>query len=189
MHTGMNASGYTVGNAAAINVSLGWYPDKVSVWNLTDGDIVTHAFLSRQSIPFSSGGTTEITAGSRIKGATSGATAIVEAVLPYSGTWAGGDIAGFFIVRDVTGTFQSENCYIDNDDVTGSDDATVTANVTFSIKIDTAAATVTTTSAISRYIGSTTAGIGFTIGAVVAEEAKLLFWEATRADQRKNVAT
>jgi hypothetical protein len=188
MHTGMIASGYTVGNAAAINVSLGWYPDKVEVWNLTAGTIVTNGFLSRQSIPFSSGGTTEVTAGQRIKGATSGALAIVEAVLLYSGTWAGGDAAGFFVVRDVTGTFQSENAYMDLDDTAGIDDATITVNVTFSIKIDTAAAAVTTTSAILRYAGSTTAGIGFTIGSVVATEANLLYWIAFRADQRKNVA-
>ena len=188
MHTGMIASGYTVGNAAAINVSLGWYPDMVYLVNLTDADKITTAYLGRQSVPFSSGGTTEVTAGARIKGATSGATAIVEAVLLYSGTWAGGDAAGFFVVRDVTGTFASEAAYIDSDDTAGADDATITANVTFTVSVDTEVAVETTTSAITRYVGSTTAGIGFTIGSVVAEEAKLLFWIAFRADQRKNVA-
>lgn len=31
-------SGTYVGNGAAINISLGWVPDEVKVWNDTDGD-------------------------------------------------------------------------------------------------------------------------------------------------------
>lgn len=187
MMNGSIATGYTVGNAAAINVSLGYYPDWVIVQNLTDADKMTMAFLGRYNIPFTSGGTTEVTPGAIIKGATSTATATVETVLLYSGTWAGGDAAGFFIVRDVNGTFTSEAAYISNDDTAGADDATVTANVTFTISIDTEVAAETTNAAITRYTGSTTAGIGFTIGSTVAEEAKLLHYIAFRADERKNV--
>lgn len=185
--TGMIATGYSVGNAAAINVSLGWYPDWVIVQNLTDADKMTMAFLGRYNIPFTSGGTTEITAGAHIKGATSGAVAVVDTVLLYSGTWAGGDAAGFLIVRDVVGTFTSEAVYMDLDDTSGVDDATATANVTFTISIDTEVAAETTNAALTRYVGSSTAGIGFTIGSTVAEEAKLLHYIAFRADERKNV--
>jgi hypothetical protein len=99
----------------------------------------------------------------------------------YSGSWAGGDAAGFFVVeRDqVDGTFGSEN-------VTGgaagaTDDATVTVQVTHGYNIDTEVAAVTTTSALLGYVGATgTNSKGFTIGSVVAEEAKLLRWVAWR---------
>lgn len=185
---GNPASGFIVGNGAAINISLGWYPAKVEVWNVTDGDIVTFGFLDPQVMPFTSGGTTPIVAGSKIKGATSGVTAYVTDVLLSSGTFAGGDAAGFFVLDRLSGTFQSENVYISNDSTAGIDDATVTANILGSMKIDTAAATVTTTSAISRYAGSASAAIGFTIGSVVAEEAKGLRWFAWRADQNVNSA-
>lgn len=186
---GQISTGYTVGNGAAINVPIGWYPDWVIVQNLTDADKMTMGYLGRYNIPFTSGGTTEITAGCTVKGATSGATATVETVLLYSGTWAGGDAAGFLIVRDVVGTFSSEAAYISSDDTSGADDATVTANVTFTISSDTEIAAETSNAAITRYTGSTSAAIGFTIGSTVAEEAKLLHYIAFRADERKNVVS
>lgn len=186
---GQIASGYAVGNGAAINFPLGWYPDLVIVQNLTDGDKMTMGHLGRYNIPFTSGGTTEITVGCTIKGATSSATAVVETVLLYSGTWAGGDAAGFLIVRDVVGTFTSEAAYISSDDTAGADDATVTANVTFTLSVDTEVAAETGNAAITRYTGSTSAAIGFTIGSTVAEEAKLLWYIAFRADERKNVVS
>jgi hypothetical protein len=176
------ACGYTVGNGAAINVPLGWYPDWVFLNNLTDGDKMTTAYLGHQSIPFSSGGTATLSDGLLIIGATSGARARLVDVLIYSGTFAAGDAAGFLIVKDVTGTFTSEAVYYEGSSTV--DDATVTANVTFTTSIDTEVATETTTSALTRYTGSIgSAAIGFTIGSVVAEEAKLLFWMALRGDQ------
>lgn len=182
---------YLVGNGAAINVELGFIPDYVKVWNLTDADEWHEAFLGgdRYSVPFSSGGTTEVEVGDTIKGATSNATARVYKVLVYSGTWAGGDAAGFFIVKDVSGTFGSEAIYVSSDETAGADDATVTANVnhTFSI-IDTGAgatdiAATTGNDAISKYVGSSTASKGFTIGSGIAEEAKLLAYIAFRGDR------
>lgn len=177
--------GSTVGNGAALNIELGFVPEMVELFNATDGDLITIAFLG-WVVPFSGGGTTEITAGSKIKGATSGATAYVKEVLLYSGTWAGGDAAGFFTLVEGTlsGTFGSENVYIDNDSTTGSDDATVTANVVHNVAIAAAAAGATGTSAISRYEGVAGSNqAGFTIGSVIAEEAKLLRYRATRGDQ------
>lgn len=176
----LGACGHIVGNGAAINISLGWYPDRVDVINMTDGDIMTIGSLARMSVAFTSGGTTEIVAGNLITGATSGSTAYVRAVLLSSGTWAGGDAAGFFIISSQTGTFASENVYVPG----GTNDATITAAATPCVKIDTAVATVTGNSAISRYEGSTTAAHGFTIGSTVAEEAKLLQWFAWRAQEK-----
>jgi hypothetical protein len=176
-------SGETVGNGAAINVELGWIPDFVIVTNVTDGDKIHMGYPNRMAIPFSGGGTTEIAAGATITGATSAATAIVKTVLLYSGSWAGGDAAGFFIIeRDtLTGTFTSENVYISSDTTSGTDDATVTANVTHTVDIDTEVAGATGNAAISGYAGSAASNAkGFTIGSTIAEEAKLLRWTAWR---------
>lgn len=176
-------SGEAVGNGAAINVELGWIPDRVEVYNATDGDKVTVGFPNRNVIPFSSGGTTEIVAGDKIVGATSGAQAYVESVLLYSGSWAGGDAAGFLIVeRDqLEGTFGAENVNVGE----SANLATVTANVTHGYDVDTEVAAANPgATGLSAYVG--TSGVnskGFTIGATVAEEAKLLRWCAWRNDR------
>jgi len=174
--------GYTVGNAAAINIELGWIPDWVRVVNLTDADKDTEAFLGggRYVIPFSSGGTTEIEVGDTIWGVTSNATAQVLQVLLYSGTWAAGDAAGFLVVDDVDGTFDSEA--VNNvSDASAADYATVTVNVNHYWSTDTEVAAETTTSRLTQYVGVQAENAkGFTIGAVVAEEAKLLAWFAFR---------
>lgn len=172
--------GYTVGNGAAINISLGFYPDWVKVYNVTDGDLITEAFLGPyQVVPFSSGGTSTIAAGNTITGATSAATARVVEVLLYSGTFAGGDAAGFFVVEMLTGTFGSENVKLSG----GTDDATVTVNVTHSIATAAAVAGATGNAALTRYVGAAgSASKGFTIGSTVAEEAKLLRYVAVRGD-------
>jgi hypothetical protein len=61
------------------------------------------------TMPFTSGGVTEITAGQTITGATSGATAVLTRVVKTSGTWAGGDAAGYFVMASKTGNFVAEN--------------------------------------------------------------------------------
>ena len=175
------ASGVTVGNGAALNIELGWIPDRVEVWNVTDGDKITVGFLKEELIPFSSGGTNEIAAGDTITGNTSGATAVVKSVLLYSGSWAGGDAAGFFVVEheDIVGTFGSETVIGEASGAT--DDATVTANVTHTMSIDTEAASETGNAAITPYDGAVGSNSkGFTIGSTVAEEAKALRWSAWR---------
>lgn len=62
---------------------------------------------------FTSGGTTEImsdgSAAALIEGATSAASANVQAVILQSGSWAGGDAAGYLLVASQSGTFQAEN--------------------------------------------------------------------------------
>jgi hypothetical protein len=177
-------SGETVGNGAAQNIQLGWIPDLVIVNNVTGGDRMSVGYPNRMAIPFSSGGTVDIEAGDTITGRTSGATAIVESVLLYSGTFAAGDAAGFIIIeRDsLTGTFESEGVNVNDVD---SDGATVTANVTHTVEVDLDnLALVTGTSAISAYVGASgSASKGFTIGAVIAEEAHLLRWSAWRNDR------
>lgn len=173
------ATGVIKGTGAAINISIGWVPRRVELYNHTDGDIVTVGLL-RKRIPFTSGGVVTISAGQTIKGVTSGALAKINEVLLISGTFAGGDAAGTFYIEpeDITGTFQSENVIING--TADTDDATVTVQVEAGYKIDTATAAVVTTSALSAYLGSSTAGKGFTIGSVAAENAKELIWTAWR---------
>lgn len=172
-------SGTTVGTGAAINISCGFIPTRAEVYNVTDGDIITVGFLKGR-IPFTSGGTATIAAGDKIIGATSGATVRIGEVILISGTWAGGDAAGTFLVDadDMVGTFTSENVYIASSGTTN--DATITALVAACYKIDTATAGVTTTSALAAYVGSATTAKGFTIGSVVSESAKELRWSAWR---------
>jgi hypothetical protein len=57
---------------------------------------------------YTSGGTYEIQDDDTIEGDTGGATATVHDVILQSGTWAGGDAAGYIWIKSVTGTFQSE---------------------------------------------------------------------------------
>lgn len=181
-------TGLTVGNGAAIDIECGFIPDFAIVYNATDGDLVTAGFVNDQVIPFSGGGTNEIEAGDVIIGATTNARARVKEVLLYSGSWAGGDAAGFLVVsrqdlEDRFGnlaTFGSENVYAE-DTPSGTDDATVTVNVTHSFASGAAVSGVTGTSALAPYAGTEGSNSkGFTIGSVVAEEAKLLRWIAFR---------
>lgn len=61
------------------------------------------------TLPFTSGGTTAIVAGNTITGAISAATAVITRVVLTSGTWAGGDAAGYFVMATKTGNFVAEN--------------------------------------------------------------------------------
>lgn len=62
-----------------------------------------------RTVAFTSGGTTEIEEDDVVTGATSSAFATVKRVILSSGTWAGGDAAGTFVLYTQTGDFQSEN--------------------------------------------------------------------------------
>lgn len=175
------ATGYVLGAGAAINVQLGWIPDRVEVYNATDGDVVNVAFPGEWRIPFTSGGTNEIKVGEIITGVTSGAKARVKDIVLVSGSWAGGDAAGFFVVapEDLKGTFQSEN--IVGETAGATNDATVTVNVTHGYDVDTEVGA--DNSAVTPYLGSRgEASKGFTIASAVAESGKLLQWTAWRAD-------
>ena len=75
-------------------------------------------------LAYTSGGPTQIVVGDWIVGATSAAKARVLSVVLSSGTWAGGDAAGYFIINSQHGTFQSENIKV----AAGVDDATIVSN-------------------------------------------------------------
>jgi hypothetical protein len=107
-------------------------------------------------------------------------------VILSSGTFAGGDAAGILIVQEdsLVGTFGSETVVITNlsSGTVGTDDGTVTINVVHNCAVA-AAATAATTAAtsITRYEGSSgSASKGFTIGATLAVENKVLRYTAFR---------
>ena len=81
-------------------LSMAIYKSSSSGW--------TAVSLGRE-IAFTSGGTVVIAVGNTITGATSAATAVVSKVILISGTWAGGDAAGWLVLSSQTGTLQAEN--------------------------------------------------------------------------------
>lgn len=172
------AQGFVYGTGAALNVSLGWIPDRVEFFNVTDGTPFNVGFPSKKKMAFSGGGTNEIKAGHKIIGATSGATAKVLQVLADTGTWAGGDAAGTLILDadSETGTFESETIYYEGSD--GTDDATGAATTDSGYDSDTEIATDT---GISAYLGTEAANTkGFTLATAVSVNAKLFAWSAWR---------
>lgn len=177
------ATGFLRGTGAAINVELGWIPDWVRIVNLTDGDKINENWLQKV-IAFTSGGTTEIKAGDVLHGNTSDATATIAQVILDTGSWAGGDAAGWFILEQAThnGTFQSETAYRDGVDTDGTDGVTVAVADQDGIDIDTeVAGTTTAATNISEYVGSLGSNAkGFTVGATISEDAKLLGYVAIR---------
>lgn len=174
-------TGFIHGTGADQNVSIGFVPDYVKVINLTDGDKVHENFLHKV-VAFTSGGTTTLKAGDKLTGATSGAYGYIRQIILDSGSWAGGDAAGWFIFEPdgITGTFQSEAGYINGG---ATDYATIAAQDNDGIDTDTeVAGTTTDDTTITHYVGDTTAARGFKIGATVSENAKLLGYIAIRND-------
>lgn len=175
------------GTGAAINISLGYVPDFVMIANHTDGDKIWMGHPKQRIMPFSGGGTNPTVAGDTIVGATSGARAIVTEVVLDSGSFAGGDAAGWFILDEEskTGTFGSENVYVLGDG--GADDATVTVDVTSTQDIDTEVASATGNNGVTAYLGAAgTAAKGFTVGSTIAEDAKLFVFTAGRSSRFVN---
>lgn len=132
-------------------------------------------------------GSTEIKAGDTLHGNTSDAKAIVQQVIVDSGTWAGTDAAGWFILRheddNDTAFTASETAYRDGVDADGDDQVTLTAAADQDgIDIDTeVAATTTAATNVMGYVGTRGANAkGFTVGSTISENAKLLGYVAMR---------
>lgn len=175
--------GFIHGTGAAVNVELGFVPDYAKVVNISDGNLITEGPLAKV-IAFTGGGTVEIKAGDVITGLTStNVSATVRQVILDSGSWAGGDAAGWFIfnAEDMNGTFGSENAEVND---SGNDDVTVaaqTSNGVATAAAVTSASTAATT--ITAYVGSAASNAkGMTIGGTVSANGKLLWFEAYRAN-------
>ena len=174
--------GFIHGTGAALNVEIGFIPEFVLIANLTDGDKITLAWPTKV-VAFTSGGTTEIKKGDTITGLTNtGVYAKIREVILDSGSWAGGDAAGWFLfdAADMTGTFGSENAEVND---SGSNDVTVAAQTENGVDIDTEVASATGNAAITSFTGSDTNNYraGFTVGSTVSANGDLLAYLALRS--------
>jgi hypothetical protein len=174
-------AGFIHGTGAALNIELGWIPDFVIVYNITDGNKVTMANLAKV-VAFTSGGTTEIKGGDIIRGLTNvGVWATIREVILDSGSWAGGDAAGWFIfnAEDMHGSFGSENAEVNN---SGTNDVAVALQTEAGVDFDTEVAAASGNTGIQSYIGDgdNDYRMGFTIGSTVSTNAKLLGYFAMR---------
>lgn len=88
------------------------------------------------SLAYTSGGTYEVAPGDVIVGASSGASAMVADAGLSSGTWAGGDAAGTFVLVNQVGTFELEDLNV----LSNSNVATIGAD---SSPVDTTVAELT----------------------------------------------
>lgn len=178
---GNYAEGFIHGTGADQNVPIGFIPTFVEVWNWTDGDKIFANAIDKV-VAFTSGGTTEVKQGDLLTGRTSGAYGRVKQVILDSGSWAGGDAAGWFIfdAPSITGAFGSEGANLNG---VSADAVTIALQDNDGIDIDTeVAATTTDDTNVSHYAGSTTEAPGFKMGATVSENAKLLYFRASRYD-------
>ena len=89
--------GFIHGTSAALNVEIGFVPDWVRIYNVTDGENIFEGWLKKVS-EFTSLSTT-IKPGYWLKGLTSGAKMQISDFILDSGTVAGGDAAGWLMVR------------------------------------------------------------------------------------------
>lgn len=182
------ATGVVVGTGSAIDIELGWVPDRVEIYNATDGDKVHVAFPGRigRRMVFTSGGTTEILPGDVLRGVTSLVEARITGVVLTSGTWAAGTAAGsfFFSAEDETGTFSSEDVRLFRElTELSANAATVVAQVEDTYDVDTEVAAATGNNGVLSFVGSggtSPTRKGFTIGSTVSESAKVLRWYAWR---------
>ncbi len=85
------------------NAVLQWLMTSVEV---SDANTVQGMFLISQKIPFQNGAV-QIQPGMVVQGVTSGATATVDSVVLLSGTWGGGNAAGFLYIENQSGAFQN----------------------------------------------------------------------------------
>lgn len=186
MMSGHIRRGEVVGLGAALPVILGFVPRYVELFNVTDA--ISQFANFQWVMPFSAGGSNGnvISAGDKIKGATSGAIATVEAVLIASGSFAAGTAAGFLVLQEgsLTGTFGAENVTILSGATAGTTTAAaVTANVTHTTQIIAAGTQTVSTTGIIRLEGVAGAsGAGFTISAGVAAAGKLLRYVAYQGE-------
>lgn len=194
------AMGLHVATAGPDNIQVGFIPDVVKLSKMNGTIPVQNTWIRMKVCAFTSGGTYELQAGDIIQGATAkGVRAEVRKVALTSGTWAGGDAAGFLFWQDwnQNGTFGSENVDLMNSGSTvdggggvlTANVATVTAQTELGNYVLTGHATPTSSSfefvtpanGIQPYSGSDGANSeGFTITATLASAGDIWYWEALR---------
>lgn len=177
--------GYFYGAGAAVNVAVGYIPSHVEIYNVTDGTDYAVGFPGKL-LPFSAG-TLQPAPGAKVIGLTSGAKGQVKDVIISSGSFAGGNAAGWIVMDadTIVGTFAAENLNFSTD-TSGAVDAATTGTVVEDSLYQTAALGLVTgagATAVTSYIGAPgPAGTpkGFSVGATIAKAGKRYRWVAYR---------
>lgn len=194
------ACGLHVATGGPDNVQVGFIPDVVKLYKINGTVPEVNIWIRLKVCAFTSGGTYEIKPGDTIQGATAkGVRAEVQKVAVTSGTWAGGDAAGFLFWQDwnQNGTFGSEDVDLlaGGGTVSGgggvhiANVATVAAQSELANFVLAGNATpastsytkVTPANGIQPYAGTIGgANEGFTLTATLATAGDIWWWEATR---------
>ncbi len=186
-------TGFALGTGAAINIQLGFVPDIVHTFNVAGTTPTMNVWYRQKFCVFTSGGTGELVPGNIIQGATATQVrAMIRQVILSTGTWAGGDAAGWLLwtEEDQNGSFGTENVDLLDTAATVEDGGgTLTANVAGVVlqselaqwDIDTAVIDQPPTTGLFPYVG-TDAGDskGFTIGTDVSVSGEVIAWHAWR---------
>ena len=181
--------GFIVGNGAKRNIEIGFVPSFVRVTNLTDR--ATFEAAIAQAIAFDSG-SVEIKSGMRIDASDGGWRGIVKQVILASGTWAGGNAAGWIVFED--GSLAGSANVGDNDGIYSSEQVDVAGSanvadvngaglVTLGVEREADGSAVDAESGVTPYFGSEASEAkGFSISATISVDNKLLHYQAWAPD-------
>lgn len=191
--------GFHLATGGPDNIQVGFIPDVVELYSVGRAVPVINVWIRMKFCAFTSGGTYEVKAGDTLQGATAvGVRAEVQKVYLTSGTWAGGDAAGYFLWQDFNqnGSFGSENVDVLSEGGSLSGGGVGTANVATvaaqtelgnfvlagnATPASTSYTVVTPANGIQPYSGTDGANSeGFTITATLATAGEIWFWRATR---------
>ena len=185
--------GFIVGTGAAQNIELGFIPSWVRILNASDGDHIYEGPVV-QAVAFDSG-SIEIKAGDAIDARTSSSnagkawTGVVRQVIHLTGTWAGGDAAGFLVLEPESGRTVADNNEIrirPQDGVDGdanAADVSAAGYAHFGMDVQATPASAAAATAITPYVGAEgSASMGFTIGSTISEDNKVVAYQAWSPD-------
>ena len=185
--------GSFVGTGAAQNIELGFIPSWVRIVNSTDKDRIYEGPVV-QAVAFDSG-SIEIKAGDAIDARTSSSNAgkawdgVVKQVILASGSWSGGDAAGFLVLEPEGSRTVADNNEIrirPQDGVDGSAnaaDVSAAGYAFFGVAAAGTTGTAAAATAITPYVGAEgSASMGFTIGATIGAAADVLSYQAWSPD-------
>lgn len=181
---GQIQTGAFKGTGAAVNVSLGYIPSMVRVFNARGATEFIVDWPGLPILGFDSG-STEIRPGDVLADASAGGSFTVASITLTSGTWAGGDAAGWMEIIGEAGTITNNNALnlrAGENRAAVSDVATIDGSVNyFDIDTDTEVGTPASR-AVTAYLGTTTAAKGFTIAAGFSVSGEWTRWVAIGPD-------
>ncbi len=178
-------SGVFLGAGAAVTIETGFIPTMVVLSNPRGATEAVSLWTNLPVLAFDSG-SDEILKGDVVTDATAGGSFTVASITVTSGTWAGGDAAGYMELLGETGTITNNNelnvlAGENRGALTGA--ATIDGSVIyFDVDIDSEVGTPASRFVVA-YQGTTTASAGFTISAGAAVSSEWISWVAFGADE------